>query len=266
MQFLGVKVLILFYKGLKMNFKRKLLSFVAVATLAVSGQASAIQNDGGGELFLVASNGVQSFVATFARSVADFTGSSSQSFDLSGSAWTSYVNASQGNANQSTNGFANTTYQVLGVNLDNEKIVTTLNPLVSSAGSNQQLENAFASAGDDASPIYGFLKFNNGDVTGLSTAFRATGVAGGMAEMGANWATTIPNINTTQTISQNISFASFSYGASQIAVTPFDGVWNLSNSGTLNYTVAAVPEADASLMMLAGVLAMGVVARRRRSI
>jgi hypothetical protein len=43
-------------------------------------------------------------------------------------------------------------------------------------------------------------------------------------------------------------------------------VWNLSSSGALTYTaaaVAAVPEADTSAMFLAGLGLMGFVARRR---
>ena len=42
--------------------------------------------------------------------------------------------------------------------------------------------------------------------------------------------------------------------------------WSLGTNGVLTYTnIAAVPEADTSAMMLAGLGLMGFVARRRRA-
>ena len=52
----------------------------------------------------------------------------------------------------------------------------------------------------------------------------------------------------------------------KLDVNGFNPFFNLSSSGVLNYTaVAAVPEADTSLMMLAGMGLMGLIARRRKS-
>jgi len=53
----------------------------------------------------------------------------------------------------------------------------------------------------------------------------------------------------------------------KLEVNGFNPFFNLSSSGVLNYTaVAAVPEADTSLMMLAGMGLMGLIARRRKSV
>lgn len=49
-------------------------------------------------------------------------------------------------------------------------------------------------------------------------------------------------------------------------LTNYDSYFNLTTAGMLNYTaVAAVPEADTSLMLLAGIGMMGFIARRRKS-
>lgn len=50
------------------------------------------------------------------------------------------------------------------------------------------------------------------------------------------------------------------------AATTFAGVWSFDQSGSnysLNYTVSAVPDADGLALMLAGLGAMGFIARRR---
>ena len=248
-----------------MNIKKKVLGMVVVATLAFSGQASAISGSGGGELFLVASNSSgATFVATLGQSVVDFAGTATLSpFDLSGSAWTSFTTG----ANASL--LSSVTYQVLGVDTDSSKLVTSMNPLISSAGSNQMLVNTFDSASPDTGAIYQFMQLNNADVTGaLSSKYIAySGTAAGlMSEIGNNWANKLNAINTAQALGSNLYFASLAEGTSSIAVTNYSGVWNLDSAGALSYTVAAVPEADASLMMLAGVLAMGAVAKRRKSV
>jgi len=51
----------------------------------------------------------------------------------------------------------------------------------------------------------------------------------------------------------------------KLSVAGFNPYFSLSNDGVLTY-VAAVPEADSSLMMLAGIGLMGFIARRRKSV
>lgn len=59
---------------------------------------------------------------------------------------------------------------------------------------------------------------------------------------------------------------SSSSNLAKATVTPYAGQWNFTNAGLLTYTAAAVPEADTWAMMLAGVLTVGAIARRRMSV
>jgi hypothetical protein len=52
----------------------------------------------------------------------------------------------------------------------------------------------------------------------------------------------------------------------KIDATQYAGQWNLTQGGAVTYTVAAVPEPDAWVMLLAGALAVGAIVRRRRSV
>lgn len=56
-------------------------------------------------------------------------------------------------------------------------------------------------------------------------------------------------------------------GGGQTTRVDFAGLWNVSNQGGVwqaSYTVTPIPEADGVAMMLAGIGALGFVARRRR--
>jgi hypothetical protein len=79
------------------------------------------------------------------------------------------------------------------------------------------------------------------------------------------------NTNTEGTAAAFRKFATSSTsGGAQTVQSTFAGVWTLDQatpgSYTLNYTVAAVPEADGLVLLAVGIAAMGFVGRRRQGL
>ena len=120
----------------------------------------------------------------------------------------------------------------------------------------------------------------NAAITGTSTGLVTGGGADGIGAVKTNFFGQYPNVNTVASLGADLGFYAITRpattgGLNQQVKSQFlqdsstaGDVWNLSASGLLTYTtasVAAVPEADTSAMMLAGLGLMGFVARRRRA-
>lgn len=265
-----------------MNFKLKALVAAAVATVTMSGAANALTNN---EIFLVASDTTGSVTKTFiaalggAGSASAFAGTSNLSFNYAADAnWTNFIS-----------GTSNVTYQVLGINVGNsatagsytatDKILVSTNS-VPGLFTNNQMSLLIGSA-NASSGIIGGFEFLNAAITGTSTGLVTGGGADGIGAVKTNFFSQYLNVNTVAALNTDLGFYSITRPATtgglnqQVKTQYFQGatatadVWNLSSAGQLTYTgaasVAAVPEADTSAMMLAGLGLMGFVARRRRA-
>lgn len=261
-----------------MSFKIKALVVAAVAAMALSGQASAIQNN---ELFLVAYNSAAStsFIMALdglsnAPSVSGFTGTDSSTNLASGataSNWASFA-ASTG-FNASVAGVANVQYQVLGFNDSGtaSTILTTANPALTSAGNNNDFFNVYADLTGGGLNLW--LTNYNAGVTGAGSSAIVSGggtTNGSAAQIGTSWNNLLPSVQTVGALGANINFYTLGLGGDgsdplvAMSTTETAKVWNLSSAGVLSYsTVSAVPEADTSGMMIIGLGLMGFVARRR---
>ena len=237
-----------------MNFKLKALTVAAVAAMSLSGVANAIPLN---NMFLAAydTNSKNSFVADLGILASSFS-DTTQPFDFSGANWNTFV----ANSNAAT-----TFYQVLGWDNGNN-IYTTSRDSTVSGNSSQFIgaTNQFGLGGN-------FNSFLSAD-TATTNYVASTASFGKASEIGIDWATNLNNFTTTAQLGQTNSFYKLTKlnnrSGTALTVTPYTGsAWNLSSTGVLNYTsaVAAVPEADTSAMMLAGLGLMGFVARRRRA-
>ena len=264
-----------------MNFKLKALVAATVATVTMSGAANALTNN---EIFLVASDTTGSTTKTFiaalggAGSVTAFTGNSNLAFNYSADAnWTNFIS-----------GTTAVSYQVLGINVGNsatagsytatDKLLVSSNGLPGGLTNNQM--NLLIGSANSTSGIIGGFEFLNAAITGTSTGLVNGGGADGIGAVKTNFFSQYLNVNTVAALGSDLGFYSITRpaatgGLTQQVKTQFlqdnstaGDVWNLSATGLLTYTgasVAAVPEADTSAMMLAGLGLMGFVARRRRT-
>ena len=271
-----------------MNFKLKALVAAAVATVTMSGAANALTNN---EMFLVAYDNValKTFVAALGDfgTTSGFAGSVNQTRSFAADVnWNSFVSSTT---------TANTAYQVLGFNVTGngglgvaDKLLITTNAIpLGNVLTNTQMTNLMNDAGFDGGAAFIFETLN-ASATGTGTSIATgTGIDSG-ANVNVNGFGKVINIaDTTAALGSNLNFYQLTR---PVAVTNFTqqivkqfvqepaglalrgaaGVtgdyWNLGTNGVLSYTtVAAVPEADTSAMMLAGLGLMGFVARRRKA-
>ena len=250
-----------------MNFKLKALTVAAIAAMSLSGVANAIPTT---DMFVVAFDSVtkNSFVASLGFSASTFT-NTTQSVNYSADAnWATFA------ANSTA---ANTAYQVLGWNgstLSGTGAVYTTSNDITDAGQTSRFNQATAQFG--AGGIFLSFLSNNPSATNYVAS---SAVFGKGSDIGIDWATAFNNFTTTAALGTNDNFYKISKPTGAKSVTPLllttytgdanaNSYWNLSTTGVLNYTVptavAAIPEADTSAMMLAGLGLMGFVARRRR--
>jgi hypothetical protein len=262
-----------------MNFKLKALVAAAVATITMSGAANALTNN---EIFLVANDTTGGVTKTFiaalgqAGSAQAFTGTSNLAINYSADAnWANFIA-----------GTSNVTYQVLGLFQSDATRTTSYNAadklLVSSLATPGKLTNnsmnSLMANGASSSASFGGFEFLNAAVTGTSTGLVVGTGADGIGAVSNNVFNNYLTVNTQAALGQDLGFYSITRpvatgGLTAQVVTQYtqDGqplvgdVWNLSSTGKLTYTtsVAAVPEADTSAMMLLGLGLMGFIARRR---
>ena len=263
-----------------MNFKLKALVAATVATITMSGAANALTNN---ELFLVAYDATASktFIAALgaAGTPQAFTGTSDLSVNYAADAnWTNFITGATAGG---------VTYQVLGFYSQNtpaagyaagDRLLATSNTAPNSF-SNSGMNGMMLDATSNSGSIGGF-GFLNSTVTGTTTGLVLGGALDSGATVGTNVFGKYNAFDATAALGTNLNFYSITRPATTGNVTqtvktqfvqgvggPAD-VWNLNASGLLTYTgaaVAAVPEADTSAMMLAGLGLMGFVARRRRA-
>ena len=264
-----------------MNFKLKALVAATVATITMSGAANALTNN---EMFLVAYDATASktFIAALgqAGTVSAFTGDTNLSINYAADAnWTNFITGSTAGG---------VVYSVLGLFASNLSAPTSYNAadklVVSSNALPGSLSNSFMNqlVADQAigSGVWAQFDSQNSAVTGTSTGLvLGTGFNSGAA-VNTNVFTKYGSVNTAAALGADLGFYSVTRPSSSSNIaqtiktqyllggvgTPRD-TWNLSSAGLLTYTatsaVAAVPEADTSAMMLAGLGLMGFVARRR---
>lgn len=251
-----------------MSFKIK--AMVASFALVASFNANAISTTTG-ELFIVAydSVGKNSFISTLGLgSVSDFVTNNSISAPIdfstsanSSAAWASFTAAA------STN-LSSVKYSVLGLDSNYTALVTGAGMFGPQVATNAQLDNLMVAAGG-VSTVRTFMSVDYAALTdGVNAAFVGNNDGTLSATTpGINMFNLLgTNLNTQGTIGSNNIFYSLTESASSEVTKTLLGNWNLATNGTLSYTsVAAVPEADTSAMMIAGLGLMGFIARRRNN-
>jgi hypothetical protein len=258
--------------------KLKYKALFAAGVLALSSNAQAITTVNGGELFMVAydSVGRNTFVATLgAGNITAFLGGTAptQSFNLTltGGTWNAFKTAAGAN---------DVKFSVLAIDRTNTRmLVTGGGAFGPSVGANSQFDNVMTSANSGAIRTFGTT--DHGTLSGIleySNVLNSTGTGSGSA-VGTNvFGLMGANLNTQDSISAvNATDATANYnpfylldgnsnGLSAQVDTSKVGDWWLSQTGTLSYVaVAAVPEADSSLMIMAGLGLIGFIAKRRKS-
>lgn len=247
-----------------MNFKLKALTVAAVAAMSLSGAANAIPLN---NMFLVAYDTAlnNSFVADLGFAASTFTNTTlATPITFTGNSnWDSFI------ANSTA---ANRVYQVLGYDGANNMYTTSSDMTTPGATSKFNLASgSFISGGN----FFNFLNNN----TGATNYVASTAAFGKASEIGSDWNTSY-SFTTTAALGANDNFYKITKPAgakpsTNLVLTTYTGdttansYWNLSTAGVLSFTapsaVAAVPEADTSAMMLAGLGLMGFVARRRKN-
>jgi len=113
---------------------------------------------------------------------------------------------------------------------------------------------------------------NPGAVSVNGSAFEASSGPSDFAYYGAfapSWGGNA-KFNSTAAIGTSLNFWQLGLNGTanlnKINGTQYAGQWDLTSGGALSYTVAPVPEPDTWAMMLAGVLTVGAIARRRLSV
>lgn len=272
---------------MKFQFKVLVAALALAATLPASAAMTKTAGTGGGDssLILTLLDTTAGVSATFylGFSKSSFVQTANGNWDLStgnyASAWSSFWGVASA---------ANTQYSVfagdaLGAGSGEQSIFTTVASTWTTT-SNSVLGNMQASF--DAYILANNAIGNHGAVAdGASFATLATGgsayagvgpalgsggkIGNAGGDTNALIGTNMSVFNIVRSSTNNINPAT----ATKLSVldTLANGTknpyFNMSNTGTLTYTaaVAAVPEADTSAMMLAGLGLMGFIARRRRN-
>lgn len=257
-----------------MKYKKVLLAAFMGSIGFMSYSANAAISVTAGDIFLVAynSDAKDTFVAKLSgltgvgqvNTFSDSVGNLSFNLVDIDSNWTTFT---------ATATTANTQYQIIGLDTTNRRFINTSNGApVNPIGTTQEYNTLAGSATTaPTGAMYQFLTGNNVTTTATSFIDNSDGATSGNA-VGSAWFSTMngSNIDTTVSLGSNASFYLMARGAvspsSAITTRPdVFGTWNLSDAGMLTYTsVAAVPEADASLMMMAGLGLMGFIARRKK--
>jgi len=262
------------------KFKALVVSLALVAALPASA-AMTTSATGDSSLILTLFNSVGAVSATFdlGSSKSAFVQSADNSWNLQtdakySSAWSSYTAAVT--TNLGVTQFAVFAGDALGSGAGGQSMFTTGSGVMATLGTGS-LTTALGSF-----DVY--IGANNGksthntvaDGASVNTSADGNAYAGVSSAYGGNGGKVGAfGSDANGLIDTNLNVWNISSGASTFAQTTntklnlsgFNPYFNLSSDGLLSYVaVAAVPEADTSAMMLAGLGLMGFIARRRKSI
>jgi len=255
-----------------MNFKFKAVVAAGLAALAMSGSANALVNN---ELFLIAYDSTSGSEKTLVSALADFasvttasTGAVGFTKTITNTDWSNFYTAANA---------GNITWSVLGVNgngmmdVSDRIAFTSSSPQPIASKTNVGIDAITLAAVNSGSTLGQFLSTNT--ATGnLTTVVSGTGAGSGLYS-GDSFFSLYPQITTSSALNTGATFYSLqrllgpdgdvTWVDGDMGVVTTLNTFSLSNTGVLTY-VAAVPEAETSLMLLAGIGLMGSIVRRRK--
>lgn len=259
---------------MKLTMKKTLLA-AAIATMAVSGAANAamtnnISGDSSLILTLLDNTNNISMTVDLGFSNTSFDRNVNASWNIAGgdyaSAWTTFW---------ATATAATTQWAVVsGDNLVPSQIFTTMSTVASTIPSYSQLATAMGNF-DKYINANNLIGNHQAVANGASTATAGDAFAESSNAYNVNGTYNGILGDTTGALGSNLSVYTFDAAAAsgltkavrtQYATgAGFNPYFNMSNTGALSF-VAAVPEADTSALLLAGLGLMGFIARRRMSV
>ncbi len=263
---------------MKLTMKKTLLA-AAIATMAVSGAANAAMSNtasGDSSLILTLLDSTAGVSATFdlGFSKSSFNQTANSNWNIAGgnyaAAWTSFwTTATAGNTQYAvfagdSSGTATgaqsifTTVATTWSNVSNTVLGTMQGNFDTFITANNALGNHNTVA-DGASFSTASL---NADYAGVSNAY---GTSGKIGNAGGDTNTLLGTNMNVFNIVRNGTGGLTASTATKLSVAGFNPYFNMSNTGALSF-VAAVPEADTSALLLAGLGLMGFIARRRMSV
>jgi len=262
-----------------MNFK--LNALVAAALLVAAGSANAAistSTSGNGELFMVVSDTTAgySFVGDLGIAMDSFNANLGQSFDLTSySQWSAFYSAIGGTLNNAT--FAVLAVDSTGTGIGGDRMWVTSSTAISTADiaatQSKQLGGAAPVLdGTTSVTVLNQMNANLGVVAGdmdsvaNGSAYSADGsLTYWDSNVGIDMKAKLP-FSVMVDANEAANFGFMVTAGTQTSLTPVvyteAGQWTVG-TGSLNYAVAAVPEAETYAMMLAGLGLVGFMVRRR---
>lgn len=261
-----------------MNFK--LNALVAAALLVAAGSANAaIDNSlsGNGEMFLVVSDTISgySFVGDLGIQMDSFNPATNQSFNLNSfSQWTPFLTAVGGNLNNAT--FAVLATDSTGTAAGGDRMLLSTSSNVDLEALQATQSKVLGAASTQMDTWLGNLNTNTdvqgGDMLTIANGSAYSSQANDTTYFDDAIGNAIKNKLPYSVYTNANEAAKFGFmvtGGSQstlipVVYTDYQGYFAFSGSG-LNYSVAAVPEAETYAMMLAGLGLVGFMVRRRNA-
>jgi len=261
-----------------MNFK--LNALVAAALLVAAGSANAAistSTSGNGELFMVVSDTTAgySFVGDLGIAMDSFNANLGQSFDLTSySQWSAFYSAIGGTLNNAT--FAVLAVDSTGTAAGSDRMWVTSSTAVTAADIGGTKNNKMGAATNKADTLLGNLNTNTGTLGGDMNTVANGSAYSSSAETATYWYATVADqmqnnlpFRTFADANEAANFGFMSNSGATSTLTPINyteaaGQWTVG-AGSLNYAVAAVPEAETYAMMLAGLGLVGFMVRRRNN-
>jgi hypothetical protein len=263
---------------MKFQFKVLVAALALAATLPASAAMTKTAGVGGGDSSLI-------------LTLLDTTAGVSATFDL-GFSKSSFVQTANGNWDLSTGNYASAWSSFWGVaSTANTQYSVFAGDALGSASGDQSMFTTVASTwvktsnttlGQMQASFDTYIVANNAignhgavaDGASFATSLTggsayagvgpALGTAGKIGNFGGDTNALIGTNMSVFNIVRNGTSGVTEATATKLSVAGFNPYFNMSNTGALTY-VAAVPEADTSAMMLAGLGLMGFIARRRRN-